>query len=490
MPRRPNILLILGDQHRHDCLGIAGNRDVRTPHLDSVARDGVHYQNTFCPYPVCTPSRYSIFTGLYVHEHRGWSNHCTPAPGTAAFPAMLRDAGYRTRAVGKMHFTPTYLDIGFSDMELAEQDGEGRWDDDYHRYLMERGLVDQLDLEDQRREYRQNAPEEYWEHFGALRSDLPEEHHSTTWIGDRAVEAVEGWTGDANFLTVSFIKPHHPFDPPAPWDGLYAPDDMRVLPGWTDEPLPRDLAFHGGYFPHGKLTRKAIQRCAAYYYATITQMDHHIGRLLDALKAQGMYDDTLILYTTDHGEYLGYHHLLLKGNYMYDPLMRVPLIVKYPGAAQSKGLSGALVNLVDIAPTVLGQTEVAPADAMKGIDLATAAAGRDCIFAECSRGNMRMACTATHKLIAADTDAAPLLFDLQADPFEIENRAEDSALKPVLDDLSQRLDAWRPREVDMKAYLDEDAPIISAPNAVPHDDGHREKIIAYYDEKMKERQGK
>ena len=113
--QQPNVLIIHADQHRIDCLGAYGNKDIRTPNIDALAADGVRYDNSFCPHPVCTPSRYSLLSGLYVHEHRGWTNHTTLAPDIETFPKILRQAGYRTAAVGKMHFTPTYLDVGFDE---------------------------------------------------------------------------------------------------------------------------------------------------------------------------------------------------------------------------------------------------------------------------------------------------------------------------------------------------------------------------------------
>ncbi|HEU5317637.1 MAG TPA: sulfatase-like hydrolase/transferase, partial [Chloroflexota bacterium] len=148
---RPNVLVIMTDQFRWDCLGLGGqgNPDVKTPHLDRLARDGVWFPTTFCPLPVCTPSRYSLLSGLYVHQHGGWTNRCTLTPDIPTFPRRLREAGYRTRGVGKMHFTPTYLDVGFEALELAEQNGPGRYEDDYHRELMEAGLVPATDLIDQ-----------------------------------------------------------------------------------------------------------------------------------------------------------------------------------------------------------------------------------------------------------------------------------------------------------------------------------------------------
>ncbi|MFA7160550.1 MAG: sulfatase-like hydrolase/transferase, partial [Kiritimatiellia bacterium] len=234
MKKKPNILIIYADEHRYDCLGAYGNTDIRTPHIDALAADGVLFENSFCPYPVCTPSRYSLLTGSYAHQHLGILNRSTLPAGLPVLPRLLRDAGYATAAIGKMHFTPTYLDVGFDKMLLAEQCGAGRYDDDYHRWLKAEGLCDRLDLIDQIPEFREQAPAEYWSAYGALRSDLDEAHHSTTWIGDRALEALEQWTGKAQLLMVGFIKPHHPFDPPAPWDAMYDPAALALLPGWTE----------------------------------------------------------------------------------------------------------------------------------------------------------------------------------------------------------------------------------------------------------------
>ena len=307
--QRPNVLIIHTDQHRMDTLGAYGNKDVRTPNIDALAADGVTYRNSFCRYPVCTPSRYSLLTGLYVHQHLGWNNRSTLPSGLATLPRILKQAGYHTKAVGKMHFTPTYLDVGFEEMELAEQDGPGRYDDDYHRYLQSNGLADRLDLIDQVLEFRKDAPREYWESFGAVESDLPEEHHSTTWIGDRAAEAMGRWSAERpNLLMVGFIKPHHPMDPPAPWSRMYDPKALSLLDGWTESPLPGDLAFQKGYFDYTQLTQERLSRAMAMYYATVSQIDHHVGRMIDLLKQRRLYDDTLIVFTSDHGDYLGFHH--------------------------------------------------------------------------------------------------------------------------------------------------------------------------------------
>ena len=146
---QPNILILHLDQLRQDCLGCYGNPDVHTPNIDALAQDSVTYQNHYTVYPICTPSRYSFFSSLYVHQHGAWDNHSTLPNGYPTFPKQLQKSGYHTSAVGKMHMTPTYQNIGFSEMQLAEQNGIGRFEDDYHRFLMEHGKIDRFDLHHQ-----------------------------------------------------------------------------------------------------------------------------------------------------------------------------------------------------------------------------------------------------------------------------------------------------------------------------------------------------
>ncbi|UCD53673.1 MAG: sulfatase-like hydrolase/transferase [Phycisphaerales bacterium] len=482
---RPNILIIHTDEHRIECLGAYGNADVKTPNIDRLAAEGVRYDTSFCPFPVCTPSRYSLLCGQYVHEHRGWSNHCTLAPAIATFPKVLRTEGYRTKAVGKMHFTPTYLDVGFSEMTLAEQNGPGRWDDDYHRYLREHGLVDRNDLEDQLvREYRAHAPQEYWDTCGARVSNLPEEHHSTTWTADRAVETLQGWSAaEPNLLMVGFIKPHHPFDPPAPWDQLYDPEKLTLLPGWTPQCLDRDFKYNRGYFPNDKLTEPTLRRVMAFYYATITQIDHHVGRMIEVLKRKGLYDSTLIVFTSDHGDYMGFHHMLLKGNYMYDPVVKVPLIVKWPGSREAGTVSQRLVNNIDLAPTLCRVAGCEAPASMYGHALQDAE-GHELIFAEARGGRDVMARSQTRKLILTGGDNENLFFDLEKDPQELNNRYGAPAYRAEIKAMEAQLTAWRCKESKPKPYLDQGAPQIDQPNVPPHDLSHREAIQRYYREKM------
>ncbi|HEO70477.1 MAG TPA: hypothetical protein ENN80_04385 [Candidatus Hydrogenedentes bacterium] len=486
MPEQPNVLVIHLDQQRIDCLGAYGNPDIRTPNVDSLAADGVRFEHSFCPYPVCTPSRYSLLCGQYVHEHRGWTNHSTLPPGTATFASILRKAGYNTKAVGKMHFTPTYLDVGFSEMVLSEQNGPGRWDDDYHRTLRAEGVVDYNDLEDQEHYFRKDARDEYWETFGALPSNLPRAMHSTQWAGDRAIETLEGWDASGNLLMVGFIKPHHPFDPPPDMADAYDPEKLMVLPGWTDTVPEHDFALSKGYFPNDKLSIPAIQRAMAYYYATIEHIDQQIGRMTELLKRKGLYDDAMIVFTGDHGEYMGFHHMLLKGNHMYDPLSKVPLIIKYPKSAQRGTVSDALVCNLDVAPTILRQAGCTPGDHMHGLDLATHPEGREHVFSESRRGHEAMVRTKHRKLLLDPKRNETLLYDLEKDPHELTDRSEDPAYADELAVLTAAITEWRPFDNLPDTCLDEEAPVIDQPNVPDRHDGHREQMMAYCRAKMKQ----
>jgi len=490
--KQPNILIIHVDEHRIDCLGAYGNADIKTPHIDKLAADGVRYDNSFCPFPVCTPSRYSLLCGQYVHDHRGWTNRDTLAPNIATFPRILRATGYRTKAVGKMHFTPTYLDVGFDELMLAEQDGPGRWDDDYHRYLMRRGLVDRNDIEDQlTREYRKYAPKKYWDTCGALVSNLPEEHHSTTWVAEEAVKTLRSWSdGGGQLLMAGFVKPHHPFDPPAPWDKMYDPEKLSNLPGWTEKCLDHDFKYNRGYFPNDKLTEPVLRQVMAYYYATISQIDHHVGRMIRLLKRKGIYDDTLIVFTADHGDFMGFHHMLLKGNYMYDPVVKVPLIIKWPRSKRAGTVSQQMVNNIDLAPTLCRAAGCVPGPAMHGRLLQNESDGHDLIFAESSGGRQVMARSRDYKLILAAPRNENLFFDLREDPSELNNLYKLPKYRDRVRKMEEALSAWRCKDSRPRGYQDHNAPQIDRPNVPSRNLSHREAIIEYYRKKMFALQGR
>ena len=455
---KPNVLIIYADEHRADCLGVMGNPDVKTPHTDALAADGALFRNAFCPWPVCTPSRYSLLTGLNVRQHRGFSNRSTLDPGLPTFPEKLRDEGYETTAVGKMHFNPVHMDVGFDSLILCEQNGPGRLVDDYHRYLKERDLIDSIDLFDQVRSLREQAPGEYLETFGAGRSNLPEAHHSTTWIGDQAVGTLSKWSRDKpSALMVGFVKPHHPFDPPEPWEQMYDPERLAMLPGWTDDVQKRDIQYNEGYFKHTGLSRDSIRRIMRYYYASISHMDAQVGRMVRVLKERGLYDNTLIIYTADHGEYMGFHHMLLKGNFLYDPVVKVPLVIKFPRQEFSRSVSDALVSGIDVTATILRQTGIEPTEDMTGRALQSVCAGQDpgreYVVTEFTVRNFMMIRTRTHKLLHANDPDQSLFFDLRADPLEFKDLYHDAGKRAEVRYLKDKLLEWFQTQTEATAKV-------------------------------------
>ncbi|MGL4346354.1 MAG: sulfatase-like hydrolase/transferase [Cellulosilyticaceae bacterium] len=468
---KKNILVILADQHRQDCLGAYGNQEVRTPVLDGLASEGHLYTNHYTTYPVCTPARYSMLTGLYTHQHLGWSNHCTLSETLDTFPKALRRAGYRTTAVGKMHFAPTYLDVGFDRMILSEQDGDGRFEDDYHTYLKERGLVDANDLIDQRSEYRAKADDTYWDTYGAMTSNLPEEHHSTTWITERALDEIEQWQEEGNLLMVGYIKPHHPFDPPAPYDTMYDPEQISLLPGYTEEVSEVDYYHSSGYFNHKGLTPERLKNITAKYYGLITQIDDNIGRIIEKLKEKGLYEDTTIVYTSDHGDYLGYHHMLLKANYMYDPLAKIPLIIKYARGEEGGVVNHNMSSNIDVARTILESSMAGMQHQIRGLNLQDQTQDRGKVICEGLRVDHHspgqeiyyeyMVRSHKFKLITHKNLNTYRAFDLEKDPFELCDVAGDEAYQEVIKEHMDFLMQTLVFDAQTPIYLNYNEPVIS-----------------------------
>ncbi len=480
-----NILLIISDQHRGDCLGVYGDPNVKSPHLDALAQDGVTFSNCFTPFPVCTPARYSLLTGLYAHQHLGVTNRSTLPQGLPTFPKILKNHGFRTKCVGKMHFTPTYLDVGFDEMILAEQDGPGRLDDDYHDYLRQKNLIDALDLEDQDARYRKQAPSGYNSSFGTEPTNLDEKDYSTTWIGEKACETLESWDGGGNLLEVGFIKPHHPHDAPERWADLYDLAEIQILPGWTEEMPEIDAKFSKGFFDFSKLTEKTLKQMMVQYYAAISQIDFQVGRMIRILKERGLYDNTLIIYTSDHGDYMGFHHLGLKGNYMYDPLVKIPLIIKYPNNVDAGCVNPYLVSLIDVTATIIdiaGAT--VPMNLWKIAEPLDAETSKDLVYAETDRGQY-MVRTEKYKLLYSDKMRSQF-FDLENDPLELANLIDSPEYKDIIKEFKDHLLKWFTDIARPHPNIDHNAPISPCTNAKKSDAGHRQLMEAYFEKKMEE----
>jgi arylsulfatase A-like enzyme len=470
----PHVVLITLDQWRYDAAGFAGNAVVRTPHLDALAARGTVFDAAYTSTPVCVPARASLISGRFGHEY-GWQAVEQWIPeDQPTIPRLLNGAGYRTVAAGKMHFVPLRRSHGFGDMALCEH-GEPEYysRDDYHPWLAAQGYDDRFELWQFPRNYHL-ASDAFREALQALPSPLPEAVYSTTWIADRAVDLIDGHDpAQPLFLWLSFLKPHHPFDPPQPWDTLYdpaslplpdtSPGDLGRLPAPAREALRSRTAHR--VFDLSGLDERRLRQVCAYYYATITHVDHHVGRVLAALERRGMAPHTAFLVTSDHGEFLGNRGQLFKdhrGTLLYEDLVRVPLVLTLPAAWSGPALPGrwaAPVEHVDVLPTVAELAGIALQDEtgppLSGRSLIAQATARTTrpsppsprhALSEAAGGRSAALRGPRFKYIFDPRDSLKQLYDLTADPGERLNLAPDPSMGGVVDAMHRHLMArWTPR---------------------------------------------
>jgi arylsulfatase len=370
--KRPNILFITTDEHRFDALGCYGNQVIRTPHIDSIAAQGVRFERGYVQNPMCMPSRMAIMTGRYCSEN-GCNINCTGIPPfeqANTFIQVLRDQGYYTAAIGKMHMMPKWGPFGFAYLDLVE--GKADANNQYIDYLESKGLNGL-----QHKAKGEDLP------FGTHTNALPAEDTIDAFVGCRAVQWLEKWPAEVSetqpfFLWVSFSNPHFPFDPPEPYDALYDPDEVP-LPVWKDgemvnKPPQRQLQKERGY---DKVTEKVLRKIVANYYGNISLVDDQVGKLLNLLSAKGLTENTLIAFTSDHGDHLGDHKLLHKsGVTFYDISVRVPFLISYPPLFPRGVVCENLVESIDLPATFLDVAGISMPVSMQGRSLVGLAEGK------------------------------------------------------------------------------------------------------------------
>ncbi len=353
--QRPNVLLLFTDQQRFDTIAAGGFPHMLTPNLDRLVREGCHFTNAYSPNPVCVPARHNVLTGLPARYHGFAANfscynrYCglagipLPLAALPTLPRILSDHGYHTRAIGKMHFQPTRRHNGFDKMELMEEGPRFREDDEYAMYLKNVGLGHILNIHGVRN-LLYMAPQ---------RSLIPEEHHGSTWVGKRASAFLRAEAGRRPFfLWASWISPHPPFDVPDTFAGLYQ-DRNLPAPSRSATPCWPEVTWSkvNARFPPDK-EDQYVRRMRELYYAAISLVDKNVGKVLDALDEIGETDNTLIIFTSDHGEMLGDHGAYQK-MLPYDSCARIPFIARYPRRFQPGSVRNDFVDLNDILPTVL-----------------------------------------------------------------------------------------------------------------------------------------
>lgn len=341
----PNILLMMVDQMRWDAMGCAGNPHIQTPGLDRLAREGVRFAQSYSPVPVCIPARHGMLTGQRCAVHGRHNNMVPkPEPQLPYLAEILGLAGYRTHAIGKMHFRPVRRHHGFQRMQLMEEIPDWRADDEYLLYLKENGYGDVREV---------HGIRNILYHLPQV-SVIPEEHHGSTWVADRTIDFLRNNDGRPFFLFSSWIAPHPPWNTPEPFASMYDPDTLPLPVSWDRDPatLPPSVARQTQNPDVRDASPEMLRRIKALYYGNISLIDKGVGRILDTLDELGLSGNTLVIFTTDHGEMLGDQHAFQKNN-PYEPAAHIPFLARLPGRLAAGSVCNDLVSLLDVMPTCL-----------------------------------------------------------------------------------------------------------------------------------------
>lgn len=438
MTDKPDIVMIVTDQQRYDTIHALGASHMDTPNLDRLVERGVNFSNCHVTAPSCVPSRASLFSGYYPHTNGVLANG---QPWDRTWVSDLQDAGYQTVNIGKMHTIPYLAPAGFDERYVVENKDrfmEGRYFfDEWDKALASQGLVKQ-----QREQYRKLS--DYKDRLGAFTWDLAPEMQSDNFVGGMTRWWLE--TKPVNkplFMVVGFPGPHPPYDPTPDYAEKYMARDVP-LPVVTDEEmdnLPPPLAekrTHDVEVDHDSVswklnpTRDELHRMRAYYYANVEMIDREVGDILDGLEARGKLDNTIIIFTSDHGDCLGDHGLSQKWS-AYDEVTRVPLIISAPERFQEGRNVDELVQLFDLGPTILEWAGVTPDSSFEAESLNPALEGGDFpgrSHVYCEQGGdvnltgiefFTMVRSHTHKLVHFQGQNYGQLFDLEEDPNELVN---------------------------------------------------------------------
>ena len=385
MSDRPNILFIHTDEQRADTLGCYGNSVIETPHLDRLASEGTTFEDGHCTHPLCCPSRGTLLTGRYPSAHGLWRNGLHLPETERTIAELLRDAGYRTGLLGKGHFQPWHGDpdefeeshsthafedesrvwdfwstfdgpyYGFDHLAMTYQHGHREVCGGHYGHWLREEHPDTLALFPQSAALEPTDPA-----YNTWKSAVPVEVHSSRWVADQTIAFMDEAGDDPFFAWVGFPDPHFPYNPPAPYCYSFDPADVPLPVDPTgevwDEDVPRYITYHleEKYGVDWRTMPEAVQReIIAHYYAMVDLVDDEVGRILDALDARGLADDTVVVFTSDHGDWLGDHGLFQKGIPHTRGLTRIPWIVRWPGVAEPGRRLSAPASQVDMVPTLL-----------------------------------------------------------------------------------------------------------------------------------------
>jgi len=526
---RPNFLLIITDQHRADYLGCYGHPVLKTPHIDSIAARGTRFERFYVAAPVCMPNRATLMTGRMPSVHGVRSNGCPLSLRANTFVDALRASGYATALIGKSHlqnFTgdgpilkrppacevDRVLGAAFSEA-IKPIPGDGPYDQEHpHRWLSgqkftlklpfygfehvdlctghgdEVGghyyvwLKSQREDADALRDRANQLPHSYI-CPQAIRTAIPEDLYPTHYIADKACEWLDarGYSDRSKpfFLMVSFPDPHHPFTPPGRYWSMYRPQDMALPPSFDhgNRALARSVAWALAQRESGQadvagqsafaVGEREAREAMALSCGMIAMIDDAVGRVLDHLASRGLADDTVVIFTSDHGDFLGDHRLLLKGPAHYEGITRVPFIWAEPGYRPAR-TTDVLGGTLDIAATILDRARLQPYNGIQGVSLLPAlgeeglAIARDCMVIEDdqqravlgfdSPPRLRTIVTRSWRMTIIQGDPWGELYDLANDPYEMDNLFDDPKGRAARAELMEKL-AYREMELADRSPL-------------------------------------
>jgi arylsulfatase A-like enzyme len=427
-----NVIFFMSDQHNANCTGYMGHPIVKTPNLDALAAKGVWFNNMYSCSGICGPSRVSFFTGTYLHTHEHYYNLGDLRRKYPSILTELKKKNYTTIQSGKSHLPP----------KVAEDFDEMWTMDTYKRYLKEKGLAE-----------RPGTPGSL-KNFMSSASALPEEEQNEVWTADRTIDFLRSKASKSKpfFVWCSFQRPHAPHRPPESYDDLYNPDDIPV--DWDEyqrfeqsrlqnRPMIEDFWKIGAVRHDVKIFQKAVCR----YLALVTLIDREIGNILKALEEEGLADDTIIVYTADHGDWAGRYGQLGKNLPAYDEIIRIPFIYYDPKRPSDLGrvVEGMYQN-VDLFPTLLDRLELPMPPTVQGISFLRALDGwpgsqRPYVYSETL---MEKTVRSVHWKLTffVRHPEKGQLFKMTPEPDEINNLWDDPACQDVKMELMQELLAW------------------------------------------------
>jgi arylsulfatase A-like enzyme len=484
--QRKNILLITSDQQHYMTMGI-NNDKIKTPNLDKLAARGTVFDRAYTCNPTCTPTRASMITGKYPSQHGAWALGCKLPESEHCVGEDFSQAGYKTALIGKAHFQPLQSTEKYSSLEaypiLQDLDFWRGFNGPFYGFdhiELARNHTDEAHVGQHYAVWMEDSGARNWRDWFVKPTgnspqsreytwDIPEKYHYNNWITERTNALLSDYAqnGDNFFLWASFFDPHPSYLVPEPWASMYDPDDI-VLPAVVENELA-DMP------PHYALTQLEQEQCAgefekyqepggnschgfhshliddaqkrkniAVYYGMVSMLDHYIGKILDELDRLGLTEDTLILFTTDHGHFYGQHGLTAKGAFHYEDAIRIPMIASLPGVIGQGQRTDALQSVVDLAPTFLSVAGLEIPYPMTGIDQKDVWFGktadlRDWAICENhhqpTKLNARTLITARYKITVYCGKDYGELFDLENDPGERINLWND----PNADNLKNEL---------------------------------------------------